>query len=116
MSARVKLDRAIEAVTKAKQDGAITPKESVWLLAAWASFVAEIAYDLADPFSPVDRVQAEALLREGYSLVAGLVDDVPMPLTARWLWATIKPAVPTLIPSVVGHVAEILDAGEVHDV
>ena len=96
-------------------DGVVTSKEGVWLTAAWAAFVSEVAYDLFDPFSPVDARQAEALMREAYAPLAALVDSVPMPWGSRAVWAALRPMVPTTFPHLVTHLASVLDAGETHD-
>lgn len=104
--------RALAATEKTNADGVLTPKEGIWLAAAWLCLAAEAVYRIADPFEPVDKAELTDQLTSAWNRVAVLIDQIELPLWLGWGWQAIRTTVPGLIPRVVDALAALIDAGE----
>jgi len=104
--------RALAATETTTRDGVLSPKEGLWLVAAWLCLVAEAIYRLADPTQEVDTAELTDTLTSAWNRVAVLVDGIELPFWLGYGWQAVKTTVPGLIPRVVDAIAKLLDAGE----
>jgi len=106
--------RALASTEIATRDGVVSPKEALWLVAAWLCLAAEAVYRLADPTEQVDQAELTDTLTSAWNRVAVLVDGIELPFWAGYGWQAVKTTVPGLIPRVVEALSRFIDAGESH--
>jgi len=110
-----KIEEAIDVIRKAKEDGTVTIKEILWLVAVWIQFVGEVAEELVNPTTPLDRDWAEDILQRIWNELQEVLQGIDVPWSAKFVLPVIQNTIPMLIGPAVDWIADVVDADDYPD-